>query len=209
MRLPRDWSWRAYEPPAKNVLDTGKGDNFQAPIEQTLGEIDYELSLLSASDISLATAHTRQTRAGNPDVGAAPSDRGVLLEYYTDAGHYQLPSRRYARWQANLRAIYLTLEALRGVDRWGVGREGAQYTGYAALPPGDQPSGIRSREQAAFILVEASSIDIAPAALLNAPELLPAVIRAARAAVHPDRIGDSPKTAEVDAAAQYIQEARP
>jgi hypothetical protein len=38
-------------------------------------------------------------------------------------------------WQANVRAVTLTLEALRSIDRWGVSRRGQQYTGFLALPP--------------------------------------------------------------------------
>jgi hypothetical protein len=37
-------------------------------------------------------------------------------------------------WQANVRAVALTLQALRAIDRWGVARRGQQYTGFKALP---------------------------------------------------------------------------
>jgi hypothetical protein len=64
------------------------------------------------------------------------SDYGPL-RYATDAyerdwGH-GMPS-----WQANLRAIALTLEALRAIDRWGVSKRGEQYTGWKALPAGGE-----------------------------------------------------------------------
>ena len=36
-------------------------------------------------------------------------------------------------WQANVRAVALTLQALRAIDRWGVARRGQQYTGWKAL----------------------------------------------------------------------------
>ena len=39
-------------------------------------------------------------------------------------------------WQANVRAVALTLGALRGIDRWGVAKRGQQYTGWKALPAG-------------------------------------------------------------------------
>jgi hypothetical protein len=39
-------------------------------------------------------------------------------------------------WQANVRAVALTLGALRAIDRWGVARRGEQYTGFKALPAG-------------------------------------------------------------------------
>jgi hypothetical protein len=40
-------------------------------------------------------------------------------------------------WQANVRAVALTLGALRAIDRWGVARRGQQYTGWKALPASD------------------------------------------------------------------------
>lgn len=39
-------------------------------------------------------------------------------------------------WQANVRAVALTLGALRAVDRYGAARSGQQYTGWQALGPG-------------------------------------------------------------------------
>lgn len=39
-------------------------------------------------------------------------------------------------WQANVRAVALTLGALRAIDRWGVARRGEQYTGWKALEAG-------------------------------------------------------------------------
>jgi hypothetical protein len=39
-------------------------------------------------------------------------------------------------WQANVRAVALTLSALRAIDRWGVAKSGQQYTGWKALPAG-------------------------------------------------------------------------
>lgn len=59
------------------------------------------------------------------------------LRYATDAYeakyHGDPPS-----WQANVRAVALTLGALRSIDRWGVARSGQQYAGWLALPEGGQ-----------------------------------------------------------------------
>jgi len=43
---------------------------------------------------------------------------------------------RLSGWQANVRAIALTLEALRKVDRYGSSHRGEQYTGFNALGSG-------------------------------------------------------------------------
>ncbi|MGH3439872.1 MAG: hypothetical protein ACRDRN_25935 [Sciscionella sp.] len=49
------------------------------------------------------------------------------VDRYDDAG---------LSWQANLRAVALTLDALRAVERYGAVRDGQQYTGFLALEAG-------------------------------------------------------------------------
>jgi len=84
----------------------------------------------------------RQDRTG-PLARVAESHPGVVvsftstlwgpMRYATDA--YE--ARYYGdppSWQANVRAVALTLGALRSIDRWGVARRGQQYTGWKALP---------------------------------------------------------------------------
>jgi hypothetical protein len=84
----------------------------------------------------------RQDHTG-PLARATPSHPGVVvsftsklygpMRYATDAY-----DARYSGdppgWQANIRAVALTLGALRSIDRWGVARRGQQYTGWKALP---------------------------------------------------------------------------
>lgn len=61
---------------------------------------------------------------------------GVILSVRTwDAQQLEFATDRYEAWRDNVHAIGLSLEALRGVDRWGV-THGAQYSGFKALPAG-------------------------------------------------------------------------
>ena len=41
---------------------------------------------------------------------------------------------QWTRVEDNLWAVHLTLEAMRGIDRWGAAELEATFTGYAALP---------------------------------------------------------------------------
>jgi hypothetical protein len=59
------------------------------------------------------------------------------LRYATDA-YEQRWTGTPPGWQANVRAVALTLGALRAIDRWGVARSGQQYAGWLALPEGGQ-----------------------------------------------------------------------
>lgn len=61
-----------------------------------------------------------------------------LAPQYGDGSHME-------SWQHNVRAIAMTLEALRAVDRYGVAGRGEQYQGWKALPPGATALGTQSQ----------------------------------------------------------------
>ena len=95
----------------------------------------------------------------------------MIVNLDTRHGPMRYPSGRfYAQWsgdmpgwQANVRAVALTLESLRAVDRYGVSQHGEQYRGWQALPAGDGPT---SKETAALLLASYSPL-IEPADLLD------------------------------------------
>lgn len=91
---------------------------------------------------------------------------GVIVSFESDRGPLRFSCDRFddgwrgkAGWRDNVRAIALALEALRKIDRYGIGQGGEQYTGFGALPPG-QPLAMGAAmtlEQAAQLLAEHSS----------------------------------------------------
>lgn len=92
-------------------------------------------------------------KVGHPGVAISfDSDFGPL-RYATDAHEKQYGWAKLDGWQANVRAIALSLEKLRAVDRYGVTRRGEQYTGWKALPVS---SGVTfpSADEAARWLIE-------------------------------------------------------
>src|SRR5579863_10251967 len=52
--------------------------------------------------------------------GAKLRTQGIILTFNSKHGPLSYPCDKYSNWQANLRAIALSLEALRAVDRYGV-----------------------------------------------------------------------------------------
>lgn len=77
------------------------------------------------------------TRPGDfPGVRVSFESRHGPLSYATDRYEWLWSGAPMRDWQANVRAVALSLEALRAVDRHGVTRAGEQYTGWKALPPG-------------------------------------------------------------------------
>ena len=90
---------------------------------------------VTEGDIRLDGMLRANAKVGHPGVVVSfDSDFGPL-RYATDAYEKDW-SHGMPSWQANIRAIALTLEALRAIDRWGVSKRGEQYTGWKALPSG-------------------------------------------------------------------------
>lgn len=58
---------------------------------------------------------------------------GVVVSFESRFGPLSYATDAYDHWQANVRAIALSLRALRAVDRYGVSRSGEQYVGWRAL----------------------------------------------------------------------------
>jgi hypothetical protein len=88
---------------------------------------------------------------------------GVIVSFEADQGPLRFSCDRFsdgwnrkAGWRDNLRAVALALEALRKIDRYGIGSGREQYVGFNALPPG-QPMAMGAGmtiEEAAALLAE-------------------------------------------------------
>lgn len=110
---------------------------FKASYESTLGDLERELNFLNAKNVVLQIAldqkHIRidgSLRAGAP----IPKHSGIILSFESTYGHLTYPCDTFTNWKDNVRAITLSLEHLRAVDRYGVTKRGEQYAGWHALP---------------------------------------------------------------------------
>lgn len=93
-----------------------------------------------------------------------------------------------ADWQENVRAIALTLQSLRAVDRYGATETGQQYAGFKALPAGHaMPASHMTSDEAWAILGSFGRGTIAEQRAN--PDGLPAAYKKARIFAHPDRHG--------------------
>jgi len=122
-----------------------KGVQFKAKWEATVNELRRELDYLDASDVVLEIGvNARDIRKdGMLRADAKPGHPGVRLSFQCDSGALSFTCDTYEQtwaylmpsWQANVRAIVKTLEALRAVDRYGA-TKGEQYAGFKALGAG-------------------------------------------------------------------------
>ncbi len=142
------------------------------------------------------------TRTKFPGVRVSFDSRHGPLTYATDA-YDAVWSGDMTGWQANVRAVALTLEALRAVDRYGVGQRGEAYVGWQALP--QTASGRMSREEAADLL--AAGLDgVTADQLLRDPDTVRTAHRILTKRHHPDLGGDTNLFAQINVARSVLLE---
>jgi hypothetical protein len=96
-----------------------------------------QLKRLGADNI-VVSSNVMLRRDGLPYANQRrPDDTGVAV-YFTLKGQQQcIPCDRWASVDDNIHAIGLTVEALRGLERWGAKEMvDAAFSGFQALPPG-------------------------------------------------------------------------
>ncbi len=104
------------------------------PLQTALDEMKKELRLLGVEHVTLSS---------NVTLGAeAPADPGVVAYGVYDKQEIAIPCDRWNTVGGNLRAIAKTIEAMRGMQRWGAKHMiRAMFHGFVALPaagPGQQ-----------------------------------------------------------------------
>lgn len=164
--LPTEWPGPRTPEPQRSP--------FSASWSDTLRLLERELGMLEATGIVIQVAlREDQIRSdGWPKQGhAQPPNPGVVLAFDSRHGPLKYATDRFHRYEDNVRAIALGLEALRKVDRYGISTRGEQYAGWKALPSGHSDMGLA--ERGAALVEEHGSI------------------RAALKATHPDVGGDA------------------
>lgn len=150
---------------------------FSANYGRTLELLERELDHLAADNVRLLVAlrHDDIRLDGRPRARAVAEHPGVVLSFESRYGPLRYATGKYATWQDNLRAIALSLEALRKVDRYGVSRRGEQYRGWKQI--------------------EAASSDGGSLAEARRLVRMHGSVRHALGALHPD----NPETGDADA----------
>ena len=90
-----------------------------------LDDLEIELNKIGAKDIVIQVALScNDIRTdGWPKATAVFREPGVILSFVKRGGEeISFPCDTYSHYQANLRAISLTLTALRSIDRYGVSK---------------------------------------------------------------------------------------
>lgn len=169
-----------------------KPSAFKAKWSQTLDLLERELNHLSARDIIIeGYFEFHQIRNdGWPKSLAKPSRPGVVLSFdIPKKGRMTMPCDTFDYWESNLRAIALTLESLRTIQRYGVTTERQeQYTGWLKLPAASAED---ESVKCAKVLIFYCGVPTDTAKVINSREEFDRIWRAAARVTHPDRGGEA------------------
>jgi hypothetical protein len=126
---------------------------FRASYAKTLDLLENELRCLAAVDITIEAgfALDQIRNDGWPRSSQRPAHPAARLSFRSRGNSIAFPCDTYASIDDNLRAIALTLQALRAIDRYGVSQGAEQYKGWLALPA-PAPADEMSRDQAIAFL---------------------------------------------------------
>jgi hypothetical protein len=164
---------------------------FKASLPQTLDDLEHELEMINARDVAVEIDVEPRDLRLNGEPRASMSTRntpGVVLHFVDRKGQtITMPCDRYDTWQANVRALFLTLQALRAVDRYGATASGEQYRGWTALPATTTPA--FTVDQSAALLGRLAGVD--PAVIKASVDVARDAYRRAAAATHPDGGGST------------------
>lgn len=159
--------------------------------EQMRTEVLRELKLLGATDV-IISSNLRLRQDGYPYSGQRqPEDTGIAVYFKLEGQDQCIPCDKWHRVEDNMRAIAKTIEALRGIERWGAKEMvNAAFRGFKALPEATIVTPYQAR--AWYEVLEVSQ---------NAGiDVIRAAYRAKLKIVHPDVGGSAEEFMELEKA---------
>lgn len=114
-------------------------------------ELQRAGALRAVLELDVAERDVRQD--GQLRADARPRSPAVVVSYeHPQHGMLRFPCDTFTTWTDNVRAIGLSLEALRAVERYGVVKRQEQFLGFKALPATTTPA--MTTDRAAELLAE-------------------------------------------------------
>lgn len=167
-----------------------KSARFRQGWEDTLEYLRNELRRIGVFEAVLEIDVAERSIAkatGLPDARIPAFSPGVVLVFdHPDQGKTRFPCITYDRWPDNARAIALTLEALRDVDRYGAAM-GRQWAGFKAIP--EKTGATLTTAQAAQVIAIHSGDETRADDILHSADVAKTNLRLAKAKTHPEAPG--------------------
>jgi len=170
-----------------------KGDPFHMPAGKIRYDLARELKLMGSTDFVISS-NLMVRQDGLPYAGQKPpEDAGIALYFNRKGKQICISCDQYLSVDANLRAIGKTIEAIRGIERWGTEEMmDAAFTGFAALPASTIVTPYQARPWHEVL-------EVSPSA---SPETIKAAYKSMLLKNHPDQGGDVNKFHEIQKAYQ-------
>ena len=159
---------------------------------KTLDLLEAELNRVAARNvvISVDTELSQIRNDGWLRTDARLKSPGVILTFNKPNGStLTFPCDRFVAWHDNLRAIALTLEALRMIDRFGVTANNQQYRGFLKALPAPEESEQKLTPQQAADFIASKVSGVSAGALLSDAQLFATLVKLAKTRLHPDVAG--------------------
>lgn len=141
--FPLQWpeSWARTPQDERRKSKFGHRGSGQVSLSGALYFLREELSRLGAAN-AVITSDLPTRNDGLPYADGRATDPGIAVWFMLPDDRGQMQERVFAcdKWRTpaeNMQAIALSIEAMRGLDRWGAGDVVARaFAGFNALPPG-------------------------------------------------------------------------
>ena len=131
LQWPKDWP--------KTDPHRRKEAKFKQTLASALSNLKSECARIGGKNLVLSSNYT----LGNE----RPTESGVVAYFTLEAQNIAIPCDRWRRVEHNVQAIALTIEAMRGMERWGAKHMiTAMFTGFRALPAPGEGTGIDPRK---------------------------------------------------------------
>lgn len=168
------------------------GNLNKMPSNKVRKDLMNELGLLGATRVVISS-NVAIRKDGLPYAGQRPEDPGVVLYFTRNGTDVCIPCDRWMTVDANLRAIGKTVEAIRGIERWGAGDlVDAAFNGITnkALPANVIVTPYQARPW----------YEVLEVAQTASPEVVKAAYRQKMLKAHPDHGGSESEFHEVQKA---------
>ena len=138
-RFPLHWpAGRLRTPAARRRAALFRDDKKRMSISAAFDRLQDQLDRLGATGIILSTNLELRVDGVPRADRAPPADTGVALFFQLHGKDTVLACDRWDRVADNIAAIAAHIDALRGMDRWGVGSIEQAFAGYQTLPAPEQ-----------------------------------------------------------------------
>lgn len=175
---------------SRTVPSKRRHGQFKVNPVQIRRDLLKELNLMGVTSYVI-NSNSRLKADGMPYANQYIDDTGVVLYFTRKGQEIAIACDKYYHVNDNLRAISLTLGAIRGMERWGTEEMvDRAFTGFTALPEAIIPNA--NQKRAWYDVLEVSQT--------ASPEVIRAAYRQKMLKAHPDHGGSDAAFAEVQSA---------